>query len=66
MGAEIENAQQMIRLWAHECLRVFHDRLIDDKDRFDSPFHPLSFCLLIIAFLLCAQRVVLRCSRHHA
>ena len=23
----------MIKLWAHECLRVFHDRLISDTDR---------------------------------
>ena len=23
----------MIKLWAHECLRVFHDRLISDADR---------------------------------
>lgn len=22
-----------LKLWAHECLRVFHDRLISDKDR---------------------------------
>jgi dynein heavy chain len=23
----------MIKLWAHECLRVFADRLINDEDR---------------------------------
>jgi len=23
----------MIKLWAHECLRVFQDRLINDQDR---------------------------------
>ena len=23
----------MIKLWAHECLRVFQDRLISDQDR---------------------------------
>lgn len=23
----------MIRVWAHECMRVFHDRLIDQNDQ---------------------------------
>eukprot|EP00736_Rhodelphis_marinus_P009962 Rmarinus@m.13206 len=26
-------ADQMIRLWCHECMRVFHDRLINFQDR---------------------------------
>ena len=25
--------ESFVKLWAHECLRVFHDRLIDDPDR---------------------------------
>ena len=27
------DATTAIRLWAHECMRVFHDRLIDDADQ---------------------------------
>ena len=28
-----ESKDQLIKLWAHECMRVFHDRLISHEDR---------------------------------
>lgn len=34
-GKSIIKEDDMIKLWAHECSRVFQDRLISDKDRAD-------------------------------
>ncbi|EFJ27757.1 hypothetical protein SELMODRAFT_94851 [Selaginella moellendorffii] len=31
--AETDNVYKIMRLWANECLRIFYDRLINDKDR---------------------------------
>lgn len=28
-----DNQDALIKLWVHECFRVFYDRLVDDKDR---------------------------------
>ena len=28
-----DNQDSMVKLWVHECYRVFHDRLVDEKDR---------------------------------
>ena len=33
VGVPVDDSRKMTRLWAHECLRVFHDRLVSDEDR---------------------------------
>lgn len=30
---QYDSKASFLKLWVHECTRVFHDRLIDDKDR---------------------------------
>jgi dynein heavy chain len=29
----MDSKKTMVKLWSHECLRVFHDRLVNDEDR---------------------------------
>lgn len=33
IGVPLQDSRSLVRLWAHEALRVFHDRLVDDEDR---------------------------------
>lgn len=33
VGVPIQDSASLVRLWAHEVMRVFHDRLVDDADR---------------------------------
>jgi len=33
VGVPLQDSNGLVRLWAHEAMRVFHDRLVDDADR---------------------------------
>lgn len=33
VGVPVADSRGLVRLWAHEALRVFHDRLVDDADK---------------------------------
>jgi dynein heavy chain len=33
LGVPVQDSKGLVRLWAHEAMRVFHDRLVDDADR---------------------------------
>ena len=33
IAAPVETIDGLVRLWAHEVMRVFHDRLVSDDDR---------------------------------
>ncbi|KAF6265404.1 dynein heavy chain 6 [Scenedesmus sp. NREL 46B-D3] len=33
VGVPVQDSRSLVRLWAHEALRVFQDRLVDDTDR---------------------------------
>lgn len=33
IGIQLQDSKALVRLWAHEALRVFHDRLVDEIDR---------------------------------
>lgn len=33
LGVPVQDGRSLVRLWAHEAMRVFHDRLVDESDR---------------------------------
>lgn len=33
VGVPVQDTSSLMRLWGHEAMRVFHDRLVDDADR---------------------------------
>jgi hypothetical protein len=33
VGVPVPSARSLVRLWAHEAMRVFHDRLVSGEDR---------------------------------
>jgi hypothetical protein len=37
VGVAVDDPRKLTRLWAHEALRVFHDRLVSDEDRWVGP-----------------------------
>lgn len=65
-GSTLQSAEDLVRLWAHESLRVFADRLIDEGDRewfagaltqavethFSTKWYDCSFCAVSTVWVL--------------
>lgn len=53
-GRRFQTVTQMVRVWRNECLRVFHDRLINEADKnLVGLFSPLLLIELLINVLHC-------------